>query len=88
MRREQPIKFYKNSTRRIGRQALGNRLKHIFDVITAQITLEESNDSLRVKLKKSLGLPGKSTPAAQETMRLHRTTWRRFIHGPDARQRL
>ena len=48
-------KFYDASNRRIGRQAIANRLKDTLDEIDIPLTLLESNDSIRVKLKKALG---------------------------------
>jgi hypothetical protein len=49
------VKFYDNSRLRIGRHAVGNRLKEIFDEINEPITFLETNCSLRQKLKRVLG---------------------------------
>jgi adenylylsulfate kinase-like enzyme len=54
-RRQDVYKFYDASNRRIGRQAIANRLKDTFDEIDTPLTLLESNDCIRVKLKKALG---------------------------------
>ena len=51
------VKFYDQSRLKVGRQAIGNRLKHIFDDITAKITFKESNCSLRCLLKYEIGFP-------------------------------
>jgi hypothetical protein len=47
------MKFYDNSKKKVGKHAIGNRLKEIFELIAEPITLEESNGSLRLLLKKS-----------------------------------
>jgi hypothetical protein len=47
------MKFYDISRKRIGKQAIGNRLKSVFDEITEPITFNESDNSLRVLLKRT-----------------------------------
>jgi hypothetical protein len=47
------IRFFDSSKKRIGRYALGNRLKEIFDVINDPISLHESNCFIRLLLNKS-----------------------------------
>ncbi len=47
------IKFYDSSSKRVGKNAIGNRLKNVFDEINNPITLLESNDSIRLLLKKT-----------------------------------
>ncbi len=47
------IKFYDGSRKRVGKNAIGNRLKNVFDEIYNPITLQESNDSIRLLLKKT-----------------------------------
>jgi len=54
-RRQDAYKFYDASNRRIGRQAIANRLKDTFDEINLPLTLMESNDSIRIKLINALG---------------------------------
>ena len=49
--RTKRIKFYDQSRLRLGRQVLANRFKHIFDEMTNELTLRESNNSLRLLLK-------------------------------------
>ncbi len=39
------------------RQCIGNRLKEVFDSISTPFNLRESNDAIRIKLKRSLGFP-------------------------------
>jgi hypothetical protein len=51
------IKFFDDSKYRLGRQCIGNRLKHIFDAITESFKLNETDDAIRVKLKRCLGFP-------------------------------
>jgi hypothetical protein len=41
------LHFYDDSKRKVGRQAIGNRLKDIFDQLNAPLTLHESNGSIR-----------------------------------------
>ncbi len=55
--RRQPglVRFYDNSKKHIGRQALGNGLGHAFKEIDEAFTINESDDTIRLKLKKSLG---------------------------------
>lgn len=55
------VKFYDKSKLKPGQQAIGNRIKHIFDEIYSTITFNESNDSLRVLLKRELGFPKTKT---------------------------
>jgi hypothetical protein len=47
------VKFYDNSKKRVGRQAFGNRLKTVFEEINKPIFLNESNNAIRLLLKKS-----------------------------------
>jgi len=47
------IKFYDNSRKRVGKQAIGNRLKSIFDEVAEPITFKESDNSLRKLLKRT-----------------------------------
>jgi len=54
-RRPEFLKFYNDSNKKIGRQAFGSRLKPIFDLISEPFTLIESDNAIRVKLKRSLG---------------------------------
>jgi hypothetical protein len=55
-RRQQLVmKFFDKSRYRVGRQCVGNRLKSVFDEIDTPFNLTESNDAIRVKLKKALG---------------------------------
>jgi hypothetical protein len=61
-RHEGVICFYDASKRRIGPQALGNRLKETFEKITEPIMLKESDTGLRVKLKRSLGMANGQNP--------------------------
>jgi hypothetical protein len=51
------VKFFDQSRLKQGRQAVGNRLKLIFDEINTKITFKESNDSLRLLLKKCFNFP-------------------------------
>lgn len=51
-------KFYDKSKKKIGRQALGNRLKDIFDEFQTPLTLRESNGTIRLKLKRAFNFPG------------------------------
>ncbi len=48
--------FYDDSKRKIGKQAIGNRLKDIFDQLNSPLTLNESNDSIRRMLKRAFGM--------------------------------
>jgi len=50
-------KFFDGSRLRVGRQAIGNRLKSVFDELNTEITFKESNNSLRLLLKKALNFP-------------------------------
>jgi len=58
--RRQPgiLKFYDASRNKIGRQCIGNRLKETFDVISTPFNLNETNDTIRIRLKRALGFPG------------------------------
>ena len=47
------IKFYDGSRKRVGMQAVGIRLKAIFEEIHVPITLTESDCSIRLLLKKA-----------------------------------
>ena len=49
------IKFYDASMNRGGFQAIGNRIKELFEEIEGPITCTESNDELRLKLKQAFG---------------------------------
>ncbi len=52
------LRFYDSSRKRVGKQALCNRLKSIFDDIKVKLTWQESNDTIRRMLKKSLNFVG------------------------------
>ncbi len=47
------MKFYSASRKKLGRQSLKNRIKAIFEEITEPVTLNETNDQLRLLLKRS-----------------------------------
>ena len=47
------IKFFDKSSKRVGRQAFGNRLKTVFEEIKKPISLNESKNTIRLLLKKS-----------------------------------
>ena len=56
-------KFYDSSRVRIGKHAIGNRLKEIFDEINEPITFKETDGMLRTKLKRLLGMvPNEAKP--------------------------
>ena len=55
--RSQAIRFFDRSKYKQGRQAIGNRIKHIFEEIKKPITFRESNNSIRLLLKKEFGFP-------------------------------
>jgi hypothetical protein len=50
------IHFYDDSRRKVGKQAVGNRLKEIFEQLNAPLTLHESNGSIRKMLKEAFGM--------------------------------
>ncbi len=51
-RQDGVLKFYDNSKSKVGAQAIGNRLGYIFSEIKTPIRLNESDDQLRLTLKK------------------------------------
>ncbi len=51
-------RFFDGSKRKIGKQALGNHVKPIFDEIKVNLTWQESTASIRLMLKKSLKFEG------------------------------
>ena len=51
-RRKNLLKFYDGSCNKGGFQSIGNRLRDTFEEIKVPIDLTESNDALRLKLKK------------------------------------
>jgi hypothetical protein len=55
--RSKSIKFFDRSHFKAGKQSINNRLGDIFQEIKTEITLTESNDTLRRILKKSFGFP-------------------------------
>ena len=50
------VKFYDRSRLKQGRQSFANRLRVVFESINTPITFKESNASLRIMLKRELGL--------------------------------
>ena len=59
--RSERLKFYYASVLKQGRQAIGNRLSGIFSEITSKLTLNESNCTIKLTLKKSFGFNTKSS---------------------------
>ncbi len=55
--RTKRIKFFDKSKLKIGQQPIANRLKQVFDDTPSEITFRESNNRLRLLLKKSFGFP-------------------------------
>jgi len=68
--RSERTKFFDKSRLISGRQAIGNRLKHIFDEIETPILFTESNDSIRTLLKRNLGFP-KNKAAVSSILQAH-----------------
>ena len=48
---------FDNSENKFGRQAIGNRLKYIFDDIRSKLTYTESDNRIRRLLKLNFGFP-------------------------------
>ena len=63
MRKDKRINwsFFDNSKNKAGFQCIGNRLKDIFKEIILPYDLTESNDVIRVRLKKYLGFTMRET---------------------------
>jgi hypothetical protein len=58
--RSKKFKFFDRAVYRVGKQAINNRIGEIFNEIKTMITLNESNDSLRILLKRTFGFPTNS----------------------------
>ncbi len=61
-REEAVMKFYDASSNKKGFQAIGNRLTETFNQIEEPTYLNESNDQLRLRLKKCFGMKCRSDP--------------------------
>ena len=72
------LKFFDSSQYKPGRQALGNRLADLFSEITTQLTLLESDCTIRTTLKKSFGfnvtneqhIPGQAIGSSKRRKRI------------------
>jgi hypothetical protein len=67
-RRSRLVKFYDDSRIKVGKQAIGNRLKDAFNKISTPITLKESDGTIRKLLKNSFFINNKNIPIVPITV--------------------